>query len=396
MKYAPILDRLAPLGSAKWEIHFAAQEMARAGRNIIDLTIGNPDVPAPAELIETAHKAMLAGRTTYSSGQGEPNLRKALALRYSTRTGRAVTPEQVLCFPGTQTALYAVMMGIAEPGAEVLIGDPMYATYEAVVAASGARLVPVPLRPDLGFRLSAVDLAARVTERTRAILLNSPHNPTGAVLGAEDIAAIGKLASKHDLWILSDEVYEELVFDGVRFVSPFDLEELAERSIVVASISKSHAVPGFRTGWAVGSKELAARLLPLSETMLFGNQPFIADMTARAVAAPSATAAGMRARFAARARYLSDRFAQETALVVHRPDAGMFALVDISATGMADPTYARSLLEETGVAVMPGSSFGAALAGWVRLALTVRDDRFRSACDHIVAHATRTRDRRIG
>jgi len=387
MRYSPVLDRLAGLGSAKWAVHYAAADFAARGRDVIDLTIGNPDVAAPDDLLECAVAAMRAGRTQYSTGRGEPALRAALAARYAARAGRPVSPDQVLCFPGTQTALYAVLMGLAEPGGEVLVGDPMYATYEAVIRAGGALPVPVPLRAERGFRISAEDLSARVTPRSRAILLNTPHNPTGAVLTPADLAAIGDVARAHDLWIVSDEVYEELVFDGTPFASPFDRTELADRTVAVSSISKSHAAPGFRSGWAVCSADCAGRLLPLSETMLFGNQPFIADMTAEAIAAPSAVAAGMRARFAARARYLADRLAQETALSVHRPEAGMFALVEVSATGRDDSVYAMDLLEATGVAVMPGTSFGESLAGWVRVALTVDDARFRTAVDRIVAYS---------
>ncbi|MCB2114954.1 MAG: pyridoxal phosphate-dependent aminotransferase [Rhodobacteraceae bacterium] len=395
MRYAPVLDALAPLGSAKWEVHYAAQDRARAGREVIDLTIGNPDVATPPDLVEAAALAMRAGRTTYSSGRGEPGLREVLAARYSTRAGRPVGADQVLCFPGTQTALYAVMRGIAEPGTEVIVGDPMYATYEAVVVSSGARVAPVPLRPERGFRFTAEDIDARVTPRTRAILLNTPHNPTGAVLRPEDLVAIGEIARRQDLWIISDEVYEELVFDGASFASPFDRAELADRTIVVSSISKSHAAPGFRSGWAVGSAEFAARLLPLSETMLFGNQPFIADMTAAALRAPSTAAAGMRQRFALRAGVLADRLGQGALLSVHRPEAGMFALIDISATGLTDHAYAFDLLDRTGVAVMPGASFGHSLSGWVRVALTVPDAVFAEACDRIAAHSLTLSERRI-
>ena len=392
MRYAPILDRLAGLGGAKWELHFAAVAARRSGRDVIDLTIGNPDVSTPQALVDRAAEAMRSGRTEYSNGRGEDALRAALAARYALRSGRPVGMDQVLCFPGTQTALFTVIMGVAEPGTEVLVGDPMYATYEGVIRASGAVPVPVPLRPENDFRIAAADIAARITLRSRAILLNTPHNPTGAVLTAEDIDAIGAVARAHDLWIVSDEVYEELVFDGVAFVSPFDRPALADRTVCVASISKSHAAPGFRSGWSVSSAEFAERLLPLSETMLFGNQPFIADMTAEAVAEPSAVAAGMRTRFAARAKYLDDRLRQETALRVHRPEAGMFALIDVTATGQGDRDYALGLLGAGGVAVMPGSAFGDTLKGWVRVALTVDDTRFRAACDRIVAHAVGLRE----
>lgn len=386
MNFSPVLDRLANLGGAKWEVHFNARARRSAGHDIIDLTIGNPDVSTPADLIEAATAAMRAGRTEYSNGRGEDALREALAWRYSGRSGRKVTPDQVLCFPGTQTALYAVIMGLAGLGTEVLVGDPMYATYEGVIAASGATAVPVPLRAANGFRISVDDIAARITDRSRVILLNTPHNPTGAVLRAEDIAAIGELAKAHDLWIVSDEVYEELIFDGTTFLSPFDQADLADRTVVVSSISKSHAAPGFRSGWCIGSEAFCNRLLPLSETMLFGNQPFIADMTAQAISAPSETAKGMRARFARRADYLADQLGRMTGLRVHRPEAGMFALIEIGATGMNDRDYAYSLLD-AGVAVMPGTAFGPTLSGWVRLALTVDDETFARAVARIVDHA---------
>ncbi|MDG4650063.1 pyridoxal phosphate-dependent aminotransferase [Roseibacterium sp. SDUM158017] len=387
MKYAEVLDRVADLGGAKWEVHFRARALAAAGRDIIELTIGEPDTPTPPHLAEIAIDAMRRGRTRYSNGSGEAGLRAALARRYGARSGRDIDPAQVLCFPGTQTALYAVMAGIVDAGSEVLVGDPMYATYEGIVRAAGGHVVPVPMDAGDGFRLKAEDVAARVTPATRAILLNSPHNPTGAILSRADIAAIGEVARAHDLWIVSDEVYEDLVFDGQGFASPLSLPGLADRVIVASSISKSHAAPGFRSGWIVAPAEFARRLLPLSETMLFGNQPFIADMTEAAVSAPSDVAAGMARRYAARAAHLKTTLEAAGRLAVHPPQAGMFAMVDISATGLASTPYALDLLEEAGVAVMPGSAFGSALDGWVRVSLTVDDARFDEAAARMAAHA---------
>ena len=176
-------------------------------------------------------------------GAGEEALRNALAERYANNSGRAICSDQVLCFPGTQTALYAVMRVIAGDGDEVLVGDPMYATYGAVMAASGARAIPVPLRADNGFRLRAEDVEAQITPATRVLFLNSPHNPTGAVLSERDIEELGSLAERNNLWILADEVYEELVFRGAPFSSPLAHPELSDRVIVVSSISKSHAAP---------------------------------------------------------------------------------------------------------------------------------------------------------
>lgn len=392
MKYAAITDRLQNLGGAKWDVHVRARAMKAAGEKVIELTIGEPDVPTPATLADIACTSMVAGRTGYSNGRGEANTLAALAARYTKRLGRAIGTDQIICLPGTQTALYAVMMTLAQTGDEIIVGDPMYATYEGVIAASGAKVVPVALRPERGFRIEVKDIAAAITPQTRVIFLNSPHNPTGAVLTHADLEAIGALARKHDLWIVADEVYEDLIFPGSTFVSPLSMPDLADRVVVTCSISKSHAAPGFRAGWCVGPAEFADRLLPLSETMLFGSQPFIGDMLAAAVSTPSPVAAGMVERFARRADLIAARLDGVEGLAVHRPEAGMFALVDVRATGLSGEAFALSLLEKTGVAVMPGESFGSALAGWVRLALSQPDDVIAEACARITAHARRLRE----
>lgn len=384
MRYAAITDRLADLGGAKWEIHLRARAMTAAGINVLSLCIGEPDVPLPPELLTRARDAMTAGRYAYSNGRGEPGLLAALAARYTRRSGRAIGTNQMICLPGTQTALYATLMALVGPGDEVLVGDPMYATYEGVIAAAGAATVPVPLRPEHGFRLQAADVAARITPQSRALLLNTPHNPTGAVLTRADIRAIGAVARDHDLWILSDEVYEELIFGDGSFASPLDEADLADRTIAVSSISKSHAAPGFRSGWCVGPGAFIDRLLPVAETMLFGNQPFIADMTALAVSKPSQVARDMAERFARRARLIHTML-DGNEIRVHLPEAGMFTVIDISATGLTGEVFARRLLDEELLAVMPGESFGQTLAGWLRVSLTRPDDEIEDACRRIAA-----------
>lgn len=391
MRYAAITDRLADLGGAKWELHARARAMRTQGIPVLEFTIGEPDVPCPPALIATAADAMAAGRLGYSNGRGEPGLVRALAARYTLRRGRAIGPEQVMCFPGTQTTLFAVLMALAESGTEVIVADPMYATYEGLIRATGARPVPVQLRADCGFRLQAADVAAAVTPNTRVLMLNTPHNPTGAVLTREDIAALGAVARAHDLWIVSDEVYEDLVFPGTTFTSPLDLPELADRAIACASISKSHAAPGFRAGWCVGPAEFCARLLPLSETMLFGGQPFIADMAAQAVSQPSPVAPGMVERFSRRAALIADALDGVAGLRVHRPQAGMFALIDLRGLGVTGQDFAESLLACEQVALMPGESFGSGLAGWLRMALSQPDDLTAEACQRIARHAARAR-----
>lgn len=394
MKFARVTDRLARLGSAKWALHDRAKTLRAEGRDVILLTVGEPDLPTPPAMIQTLTTALNAGRTGYSTGRGEAPLLEALARKYTLRSGREIRPRNILAFPGTQTALYAIMMALTEEGTEVLVGDPTYATYEGVIRATGATPVPVPLRPERGFRLDVADVAARITPRSRVLLLNSPHNPTGAVLTARDIRALGDLARARDLWIVADEVYEELIFDAP-FASPLDFADLAERTVVASSISKSHAAPGFRSGWCVGSAEFCARLLPLSETMLFGNQPFIADMTAAAISAPSTAAKELRKRLSRRANLVIEALDGVEGLAVARPEAGMFLLVDVRATGLNGATFAHDLLEQTGVAVMPGASFGDTLDGWLRLSLTVPDARLTEATNRLASFAADLRPRKI-
>ena len=389
MRYAAITDRLAGLGGAKWEIHARARAMMAAGVEVLALTIGEPDQPPPPELLARACDAMAAGRIGYSNGRGEPGLLAALAARYSRRCGRAIGPNQIIALPGTQTAMFAALTALVGPGDEVLVGDPMYATYEGVIASTGATMVAVPLRAEHGFRMQVADVVARVTPATRVLFLNTPHNPTGAVLTREDVQALGRIARQHDLWILSDEVYEELVFAGSTFASPLDQAELAERTIVVSSISKSHAAPGFRSGWCISPGEFSSRLLPVAETMLFGNQPFIADMTALAVSKPSVVAREMTQRFAGRAQLIHAALEGRNDLRVHQPQAGMFTVIDIRATGLSGTDYARMLLDQEHVAVMPGESFGQSLAGWVRVSLTRPDAELTEACTRIATFTAR-------
>lgn len=371
MRYASIMNRLSGLGSEKWALHIGARELAASGTPVIQLTIGEPDMPPDRALLDECARAMYAGRTRYSNGRGEPSIVQALVEKYERRRA-GVTARNVLCFPGTQTALFAVMLGLVEKGDAVLAGDPLYATYEGVIASTGARLVPVPLKAANRFHMRPEDLERAITSDSRVLLLNTPHNPSGAVLSAEEIAAIGEVCRRHDLWIVCDEVYEELIFEKA-FASPFDDPLLADRTIVVSSISKSHAAPGFRSGWAVGPVDFAERLLAVSETMLFGTQPFIADMTALAIRGPFDTAAIMRGNYARRAALAASLLPGNGALKPMMPEGGMFLLIDVAGTGYSGEEFAWRLLHEKHVAVMPGSSFGAEAANFIRLSLTVPD-----------------------
>ena len=196
------------------------------------------------------------------------------------------------------------MMTLAALGDEVVVPEPYYVTYDGVIAATGAALVPIRLTPETGFHLSAADLERAITPQSRVLLLNSPSNPTGAVLSRDEVLAIGEVCQQHDLWIISDEVYAALVFGNRRFASPFDEPAFAERTVVVSSLSKSHAMTGYRAGWAVGPEEFSVRMQAISEVMLFGTQPFIQDAAAFALGREFPEVEAMRRAYESRARLI--------------------------------------------------------------------------------------------
>jgi len=382
MKYASISDRLDGLGAAKWAVHIAGKQRGAAGADLIFLSIGEPDLPPPAAVVEQAITSLRNGRTKYTSGRGEAATLDAIAGHITRRGGLSTGRDNVTCTSGTQHALYASINTLVESGDDVLVPDPYYATYEAVVAASGAGFVPVPTLPEQGFHLTAGALEAAITPRSRVLLMNTPGNPTGAVLTVDEIDAIGEVCERHDLWIVCDEVYADLTFD-VPFASPFDRPQLRERSVSVASISKSHALPGFRSGWAAGPEEFIRRLTLVSETMLFGIQPFLCDAVVVALSQQHPEVAHQRNVFRERAQAMVATLAGSDAVGVHMPEGGMFVMADIRPTGLSGLEFAWRLLDECGVVVMPGESFGSRGAGHLRLALTVEADVMSEACRRI-------------
>ncbi|WP_422051027.1 pyridoxal phosphate-dependent aminotransferase [Shimia sp.] len=384
--FSDLVTRLAALEGDQWELQLRARRMNEAGGNIIELTIGEPDVPTPHELVDACFRAIAEGRTRYSPAEGELTLRQTLAEKYSARTGRTISPDSFICYPGTQTALYAAMQLFVQAGDDVLLSDPYYATYEAVIRSTGADMVPVALHQDKGFRLQPEDLEAAITPRSKVLLLNNPHNPTGVNLNADELRAIAEVCVKHDLWIIADEVYEALIFDQ-SFASLFDMQEFAERVVVVSSISKSHAAPGFRSGWMAASEEVCNAAIPPAVAMLFGNQPFIADMTVWALTHELPVTAEMRNAYGRRAEMANAILADSALLTPLPPQAGMFLCVDVSATGLSGSEFANRLLDDQEVAVMPGSSFGAQAAHLIRLSLTVPDEHIKTACERICRFA---------
>ena len=382
MKFAPISDRLAGLGAAKWAVHAEGLRRANLGEPIILLSIGEPDLPPPASVLEAAAKAMHSGRTRYAHGQGEPQTLAAIANHLTKRSGVPVSPEQVLFTAGTQNGLCTALLTLVQTGDEVLVPDPYYAPYEGLVAASGATFVPVATRPEDNFHVTAQAIERAITKRTKVLLLNTPSNPTGAVLTEKEIDEIGAVCERHDLWIICDEVYADMTFD-VPFCSPFDRPHLRHRTLAVSSISKSHALPGFRAGWVASHPDVTPRLVLVAEAMLFGSQPFIEDALTVALNEQHPEVERLRLAFRERAETLIKAFAGSQAITARMPEGGMFIMLDVRRTKLSGEEFAWQLLRQENVSVMPGESFGNGGAGHIRIALTVDSEILREACDRI-------------
>jgi arginine:pyruvate transaminase len=387
MKLASIATRLASLGSDKWAVHIEGKRRRAAGDQLIFLSIGEPDLPAPQTLLDHTRQSVRIGRLGYSPGTGDVALTQSLSRFYTKQTGRPVGSDQFLFVPGTQTGLSLAFLSILEAGDEVLMFDPYYATYEAVVTAPGGRPVAVKLDPERGFHPDIAALEKAVTKKTKAILLNSPSNPTGAVFTPAEIRSIGDIAKKHDLWIVSDEVYATMIHDGHHFTSPFFHQDLEERTIVVSSISKSHAVPGFRCGWMAGSKDFVEKALPVTETMLFGSQPFLEDALSFALDNDFTETTAMRDAYWSRGKVLVEGLKVSNRIRARMPEGGMFVMVDVRQTGLSGEDFARKLLAEQDVVTMPGESFGDGGAGHLRVALTVDEATMAEAARRIVTLA---------
>jgi arginine:pyruvate transaminase len=382
MRYAKLTQRIAGDGAAAWDIHYRALAMQAEGKDVLLLSVGDPDFDTPAPIVEAAIDSLRAGHTHYADVRGKLALRQAIADRHRQRSGQPVSADQVTVLAGAQCALFCVAQCVLDPGDEVIVAEPMYVTYEAVFGACGATVVPVPVKPENGFRVCPQDVAARITPRTRALALNSPHNPSGASFPRSTWEALAELCIAHDLWLISDEVYSELLYEG-EHVSPGSLPGMAERTATLNSLSKSHAMTGWRVGWVVGSPELATHLENLALCMLYGSPDFIQDAAVVALNQPLPALEAMRDAYRQRRDLVCEQLAGCPGVKALKPDGGMFVMVDIRETGLSAQAFADRLLDREGVSVLAGEAFGPSAAGHIRLGLVVGAEALAEACQRI-------------
>jgi aspartate aminotransferase len=348
-------------------------ELAWGDPEAIHLEVGEPDFPTPEHVVEAAHEAARMGRTRYAPNAGLPELREALADKVAWRNGYEARPDQVVVTQGGIQALYLVLRALLEPGDEVLLPDPAWPNYRMIAHLLGARVLSYPLVAEGGFLPRLEDLEGLVTPRTRAILVNSPSNPLGTVVHRELMEALVAFARRRGLWFISDEVYDEVVFDDV-FVSTGSLADPSDRLVSVYSFSKVYAMTGWRVGYLVAPPDLTKLLTRMQEPIISCvNTP--AQMAAlAAVTGPQDVVRKMSEAYRVRRDELLG-ILDRGGLPSSRPAGAFYVWSDVSEAGMPSMDFARALIEREHVAVAPGSAFGELGEGYARLSLaSSRDD----------------------
>jgi len=383
MKYSNLVERLQGKRTAAWEIHHAAQQAFNKGEDVIILSVGDPDFATPEVIVDRAVSALREGDTHYADVVGRAPLRAAIARDHVQQTGnQGIDENNVIVVAGAQNGLFATSLCLCEAGDEIVVPEPMYLTYEASVRVTGATLVPVAVDPAKAFHLDCDALEAAITPRTKAIFFATPCNPTGVVMPRPDLERIAALAKKHDLWIVSDEVYADLTFDR-EHVSIASLDGMAERTVTIGSLSKSHAMPGWRVGWVIGPKTLVEHLGRLALCMLYGLPGFIQQAAMTALENRPQIVADMREIYRRRRDIVFDRLRDVPGLHCLLPEAGMFMMVDVTGTGLSAYDFSWQLFRAQGVSVLDASAFGETAAGFVRLGFVLDEARLAEACDRI-------------
>jgi aspartate aminotransferase len=361
--------RMENLGTeTAFEVLAKARKLEAQGKNIVHLEIGEPDFPTPPNIVEAAQKAIRDGFTHYTPAGGLMPARQAVA-DWIRRTYEVdVQPEQVVMVPGSKNVLLFTILALIDEGTEAIVPDPGYPIYESLVTMAGGKAVPIALRERNDFRLDVEELKGKITPRTRLIVINAPHNPTGGVLSHKDLEAIAELAQRHDLYVLSDEVYGQITYDGLH-PSILTVPGMVDRTIYSDGLSKAYAMCGWRLGFAVAPLPLAQRM----ETLMINSSSCAAAFTQmaaiEALSSPESDRAveAMVAEFKRRRDVVVDRLNAIPGVRCHKPLGAFYVFPNITGTGQNERELADRMLYEGGVAVLPGTSFGEMGKGFIRL-----------------------------
>ena len=387
MKLSHRITHITGGGSDGWDVFYKARRMIAEGQPVVELTIGEHDIGTSPAILNAMHDAAIGGHTGYAMVPGTLALRETVAARIQARTGVVTTPDNILITPGGQAALYAAHTAVCDPGDTAVYIDPYYATYPGTVRSVGAIAKAIVTSPDTQFQPTAAALL-EATKGATSLLVNSPNNPTGAVYSADTLQAISDACIANDLWLISDEVYDTQVWEGTH-ISPRSLPGMAERTLVIGSMSKSHAMTGSRVGWVCGSQDAIEQLLNLATHTTYGVAGFVQDGAEFALNQGDAIEEGVAAPFRRRRDLTMQALAGQNIVRAVPAQGAMYVMLDIRATGMDGESFANALLDEELIAVMPGESFGQAAAGHLRVAMTIDDARYIDALERLIAFAHR-------
>jgi arginine:pyruvate transaminase len=384
-KTSPLISRISGPESAAWDVGDLAYERMSQGQDIIHLGVGDPDLDTPVAIRESLLRALDAGKTHYSPLAGEQRLREAIASHARSLYGGDIRAEQVVVCNGAQGALFSTFLSIAGVGDEVVILEPAYATYPAVVQAGGATAVRVVLEEENGYQLDIDKIRTALNEKTRAVLVNSPGNPSGAVFSSHDMNNLARLCAERGVWLVSDEVYWSFCYDG-EHVSPYQLEQTRSSVIVINSLSKSHAMTGWRIGWAIATPEMAMAMATLAQSQYFGINQFVQEAAITALG-DNESMLGIHEVFKSRRNAFVKTLGASDALHFSAPQGGMFLLLDVSRTGLDGREFAERLLDEERVAVVPGFGFGSSVNNMIRVGFLCEEMILEEAAGRIVRFA---------
>jgi arginine:pyruvate transaminase len=380
MQYSPLVKRIAGEGADAWLIHYEARRALERGEDVILLSVGDPDLDTPAPVLDRAIERLRAGDTHYTPATGRQHLREAIAQAHRARTGQPVDADNVIFLAGAQNALFVVSMCIAGLGDEVIAIEPLYPSYPATLEVSGARMVRVASPAERGFRVDLAAIEASITSRTRAIFFATPNNPSGVILSEADLAVIGELARRHSLWVVADEVYAGLAPGGR---VPSLAAQLPEQCVTISSLSKSHAMPGWRAGWLVGPAQLVIHAEAMAQCMLFGLPGFVQEAAVTALGMADEAESRIREYCAERREILLAGLQGLRGIRCCVPDAGMFSLVDVRGTGLSGYDFMCELYRTERVSVLDGGAFGQGTRGFVRVCYATDEDLLRRALERI-------------
>ncbi len=383
MRYAGLVERIAGKSATAWSVHYQALARAAAGENVIVLSVGQEtSETSPALVVEAGIDSLRRGRHHYTDVQGELALREVIAERHSRTAGQPVGANRVSIFAGAQNALYAVAQCVVEGGDEVIAVEPYYTTYPATFTAGGASLVAVTTSAADGFQLDFDKIAAAATERTRAIVINSPNNPTGAVYARPTLIRLVEFCALRDIWLISDEVYATMVAPEL-MVSPGGLPGGDKVCITVSSVSKSHRMTGWRIGWVIAPETLTEHLYNLAMCMCYGQPMFTQDAAVVALREADALAGEIRAKLQKRAALLVPELRNLPGVGVFSAGGGMFMVLDISALRVDAAQFAQGFLDQHDVSLLPCHGFGEHSAHLLRISLCEPSGRLSAACDRL-------------